>query len=256
MQIFVVTHKAFDVRLKPGYFPIQVGYGDSLGILRDNQGDNISQKNKNYCELTAAYWMWKNSTADIIGLEHYRRYFVHRSFLKKYFEYAEKDILSIEEIKQYLMRYDIIVPTKLILYNTTVQEHYEKYFKISDYLKCREIINRLYPEYLEAFDEVSSRHGFYPYNMMITRKELFNRYHEWLFTILFELEKVTNLSGYDDYQKRIYGFLSERLFNVWLVMNSYSVCEIPVINTNTWKEYQPVKNKIRRVILRAKNKKI
>ncbi|MCI8951563.1 MAG: DUF4422 domain-containing protein, partial [Lachnospiraceae bacterium] len=43
--------------------PIQVGVEltDSVNWrgMRDNLGDNISEKNGNYSECTALYWMWK-----------------------------------------------------------------------------------------------------------------------------------------------------------------------------------------------------
>lgn len=53
-------------------------------------------------------------------------------------------------------------------------------------------------------------------NMFVMKKSLFDEYCTWLFDILFELEKRTDLSGYDSYEARLFGFMSERLFNVWL----------------------------------------
>lgn len=43
------------------YLPIQVGAAlhPALGYVPDNTGYNISDKNPNYCELTALYWAWK-----------------------------------------------------------------------------------------------------------------------------------------------------------------------------------------------------
>ena len=52
-------------------YPIQVGAalaGKKLpGIRHDDEGDNISDKNKSYCELTAQYWAWKNEEASLDG---------------------------------------------------------------------------------------------------------------------------------------------------------------------------------------------
>ena len=76
-EIYVVSHK--DNRMPEGniYIPVQVGPAkdDFSGFVRDNTGENISEKNPNYCELTAQYWAWKNRKADVKGLVHYRRLF-------------------------------------------------------------------------------------------------------------------------------------------------------------------------------------
>ena len=70
----------------------------------------------------------------------------------------------------------------------------------------------------------------YLFNMFVMKKELFDSYASWLFDILFELEKRIDISSYDNYQKRVYGFLSERLFNVWLRKNgNLRVKQVPVI---------------------------
>lgn len=42
----------------------------------DNTGDNISDRNRQMCELTAMYWIWKNADAEVVGIEHYRRRFL------------------------------------------------------------------------------------------------------------------------------------------------------------------------------------
>ena len=64
--------------------------------------------------------------------------------------------------------------------------------------------------------------------MMIARKSVYDSYCEWLFDVLFEVEKRIDIDGKDDYQKRVMGFLSERLLKVWLIANDYKVKEQPV----------------------------
>ena len=75
--MYMVTHKPVDF-IPEGRTPIFVGNGDNIrDYLRDNTGDNISEKNPYYCELTAMYWIWKNdSSSKYISIEHYRRFFM------------------------------------------------------------------------------------------------------------------------------------------------------------------------------------
>ena len=229
MKIFIVSHKKFTPPEVDGYIPIQVGKGGTIYECRDDINDNISNKNESYCELTAAYWIWKNVNDQIVGITHYRRYFYNTPFNNNF-----KNILDKKKIKKILSKYDIIVPRELFLYHDSVYKHYKRNFNIKDYDRCREIIKNKYPEYIESFDVVSKGHMLVAYNMMIAKKEIFDQYHQWLFDILFDLEKNTDISSYDSYNKRIYGFISERLFTVWLQKNQqYKIKKCVVLNTES-----------------------
>ena len=105
--IMSVTHKEYWMPEDKLYLPIQVGFSDDLGIQRDNEGENISSKNKNYCELTALYWGWKNLDADVIGLDHYRRHFSLKQFGKK-----KERILTYKELLKLMETHDILLPKK------------------------------------------------------------------------------------------------------------------------------------------------
>lgn len=86
VKILVACHKPAKVYQDDVYTPIQVGkalHPDlDLGYITDDTGDNISEENPYYCELTAIYWGWKNLNCEYIGLQHYRRYF--NFILKQY----------------------------------------------------------------------------------------------------------------------------------------------------------------------------
>ena len=77
IKVIVATHKKYIMPADEMYIPVHVGREgkDDLGYTPDNTGDNISNKNAYYCELTGLYWAWKNLQADYVGLAHYRRHF-------------------------------------------------------------------------------------------------------------------------------------------------------------------------------------
>ncbi len=227
INIYIATHKEFNVPNKDGYVPIQVGakMNEPLPYIKDDTGNNISEKNKNYCELTALYWIWKNKKEDIVGLTHYRRYLYNNIFSIK-----ENNLLSCKKIEKILNRYDMILPKSLKMKNT-IEEQYVHSHIVNDLRKCKPIIHEIYPEYEDDFEKVLKRKKMYAYNMFITKREYFEEYMEWLFNILSRLEKQIDISGYSEYNQRVYGFLAERLLNVWVEKNKLKIKECVVYNT-------------------------
>ncbi len=229
-NIYVMTHKIAGMNFPKMYIPLLVGsYNkDSKGILRDDTGDNISNKNENYCELTGLYWIWKNSDSDIIGLCHYRR-FLSKNFLtnnSKYF-LNERDIDKIFE------KYNLILPKKFY-YKNSVRDNIRIAPNKEDMRVLRKVIESLTPEYLDSFDQYLNRQYTYFCNIMITKKEILDEYCEWLFKILYKTEEVLDPSTYlnDNYRKRMFGFLSERLLNIWIIKNKdkLKIREVPMVN--------------------------
>ncbi|MHB9951889.1 DUF4422 domain-containing protein [Lactobacillus murinus] len=227
MTMYVITHKLNNYKLPAGYRNLLVGANkkriDSAQYLTDNQGDNISDKNSSYCELTGMYWVWKNidQVQGNVGISHYRRYFSDKSKLAEYIEtvVTGKVIpLSLSRADDYLKDYDWIVPKKIALedgeknlYENYVNAHYKK-----DLEATKSAIKKLYPEYEATFDKVFTSNKFSQFNMCYTSKDEYVAYCQWLFDILFEVEKQIDITNYDTYQGRVFGFLAERLFNVWL----------------------------------------
>lgn len=234
IKILVAAHKPYWMPNDDVYMPIHVGKEGKadIGYIGDNTGDHISHKNPNYCELTALYWAWKNLEVDYIGVVHYRRYFSqHYSFFTKKRKFNDI-VLSKKEIDRLMNDYDIILPKKRRYYIETVREQY-CHAHISTHLDLVEsIILNTCPEYKDSFFKVMNSKSLYLYNMFIMSKSNFDRYCDWLFSILFSLEKKIKLNELDDYQSRVMGFLAERLFNVWLLQNKYRYkCqEISVVN--------------------------
>lgn len=218
-RIYCMTHKKFTPLDMEGYIPLHVGraLSDDIGYLGDNTGDNISVKNKTYCELTGMYWIWKNISCDIVGVCHYRRYFIN-----------DEDFISKDFIEKTLNDYDIIVSHSGHTDRPNVRIHYDGWHIAKDMDVTRAIIAEMYPEYLPAFDHSMNCNFVTIGNMILTQKSIYDEYCSWLFPLMFEIEKRTDVSQYDDYQARLYGFLAERLFRVWLLNHNYSIKEIEV----------------------------
>lgn len=196
IKILVATHKKYWMPDDNVYMPIHVGREGkaSLGYIGDNTGDNISTKNPNYCELTALYWAWKNLKCDYIGLCHYRRYFGNIGSIKNIltnnmFSQKIKYIYTKKDYESLLNKYDIILPRKLYFYKIDIYKQYKDGHNINDLNMCYEIICEQFPEYKEAFLITMHKNSLYAYNMLVTKKFLFDEYMKWLFNILFTLEK-------------------------------------------------------------------
>lgn len=222
VRIYVMAHKTFERPKNSIYIPMQVGaeIHEPLGYLGDNTGDNISAKNPNYSELTGLYWMWKNGQkCDITGLCHYRRYFLNE----------DGELLTASDYERLLKEYDAIVTDGLIypegesVYSGYGEKHYCKDLDLT-----RNAVEKFYPGYLPAYDEVMQGRGMYYANMMVTSQKLMNDYAEWLFTILFEVERNIDMTGYDDYDRRVFGFIAERMLLVWIRHNRLKVYESKV----------------------------
>ena len=227
IKILVATHKSYWMPDDEMYIPIQVGSAVSdkeLGFVRDDSGDNISGKNKNYCELTGLYWAWKNLEADYLGLVHYRRHFVLKRKSDK-----QSSVLSKDELTGLLKKYDVILPRKRQYYIETTYNHYVHAHHKEDLDITLDIIKERYPDYVNAFNDVMSKTGGHRFNMFIMKKELFDDYCEWIFSILFELEKRLDISEYSVNDARVFGFVSERLLDVWINANTIQYKEIPYI---------------------------
>ena len=224
VKIIVATHKKYTFPRGRAYIPLQVGAklsDEDLKIARDDTGDNISEKNPNFCELTGLYWLVKNEKADYLGLVHYRRLFSLKSGPIKASDRL-KSALSDKEINDLIENYDLILPKKRNYYIETLWSHYEHTLHVAPLEKTRGIILKNYPEYLDEFDRLHERKTAHMFNMMLGRRDIIENYSKWLFDILFALEAEIEQDpelDYDDFHARFYGRISELLFDVWLYTN-------------------------------------
>ena len=205
VKILVAAHKADPaIRQDEVYMPIHVGkalHPDlDLGFQGDNIGDNISEKNGSYCELTAMYWAWKNlKNTDIIGLAHYRRYL----------DITEADILKFLHQPGMILPEEIHCRTDNFTNLVSLLTHEEAILAIDTILK-------MYPDAkgsLQRYFWQSNRYSVF--NMFIADWKTFNEYCSFLFPYLHELEHRLPKHSYLRLKRNI-GYISEAVFGFWI----------------------------------------
>ena len=237
VSIFVSHHKDGRIFKSDIIKPVQVGAFRNivdLNILRDDSGDNISEKNDKFCELTAQYWAWKNAEADYYGFMHYRRHFVFSDipevpddggllhFLEMDEAYIKKIGLNDESILEAIGDADIILPPPVDLSgwcapSNEIQYSCLKNLHAKDFdMACRTVTD-LYPDYADAVKEFRQGHEVYWYNMFIMKKEIFADYCGWLFSIMNEADTKVDYSHYDAQEKRTLAFMAERLLTIYII---------------------------------------
>lgn len=220
--------------------PLQVGSANTtlrLPMLQDNVGDNISALNPSFCEMTGVYWAWKNDkTSDYIGFCHYRRFlsFQNRTHQEADFHgmlHAKRIQSNFEEdfgldaasVRSVVTCHDLILPYKIDVSLTgpvkSVREQYESSaFHHAKHLEfARRALMVLAPGDLKYFDELLNGPYIYPTNMFVMSRELFHRYCEWIFPLLFWLENKIDVMGLGAADRRAVGYLSERLLSTFVL---------------------------------------
>ncbi len=210
LHIYIV-HSIADKTLKEQIpiqsfeIPIQVGAAltdKKLFSVNDSKGENISEKNPQYCELTALYWIWKHDTAKYVGLSHYRRRFEIDQKMAEQVVHSDIDIIT----------------TTPVLNFAGVKQQYCNDHGEKDWDIMMDAVKEIHPEYVDAALKVQNGIYYYAYNMFIARREILNNYCEWLFPVLLYCENKIG-SKTDRYQNRYIGFLSERLFTIYMAYN-------------------------------------
>ena len=262
LTIFSVFHKDYPQPNCDFIKPIQVGKALNpydLGFLKDDAGDNISVKNPIFCELTALYWIWKNTDqieSEFVGLSHYRRYFCQPQSIKKKkllitiykddkrgvypksLTDEELDNIASEQLKNdFLSHFNdkkliIARPSAMgsaKLYDFNIKDSYIYNHIREDWFLLEDAIEKIHPAYADFsktyFETAKEMHCF---NMFVGSKNFLNDYCEWLFPILTELENTVKLSEYP-YQRRLFGFMAERLFNLYIKRNNLATVTYPIV---------------------------
>ena len=242
--IFVATHVPFDAPDNPIYVPLHVGREgkEDLGYLGDNIGENISDLNYLYGELTGLYWIWQNiHDIDYVGICHYRRYFLNEQ---------GKEITR-EDCLRFLADTEVLI-SKHGDCRGNYREHYGRAHNVKDLEAVGRALKRLYPECGEIFEEVMNGNIFFSGNLMVTGLPVLKAYAEWLFTIFAEASQEIDVSGYDSYHRRVYGFLSEQMLYVYMKAYGLSFRELPVGISQEKAETKELKEKLKKLMSEGK----
>ncbi len=225
LAMVVATHKQYAMPHDAVYLPVFVGAalsGDAAvppGFARDDEGDGISAKNRSWCELTALYWAWRNTKADAVGLVHYRRHFRGRG-----------GIAGGAEICDALSRADAVLPKKRNYFIETTYSQYVHAHHAADLDETRRILEERHPDFVPAFDAVMKSTSGHRFNMTVMKRPLLDDYCSWLFGVLSELERRLDISSYSDYDRRVFGFVAERLLDVYIIARKVNFAEMPVLH--------------------------
>lgn len=193
--------KALDVHpeLFPYERPIQAGgaIADTVvADLRDDTGIHISGRNRMYCEMTAVYWIWKNTSHDWIGIEHYRRHLLVRP------EMLRDDI-------------DAIMPLPYICYPHEVAQLLR--FTTEDVLQALlKALQDLHPDQYGAYRKILYGRYQYTYNLVCARKYVFDNYCRWFFGITEYMEAMSDKIP-EIKDTRALSYVAEALTNLYFM---------------------------------------
>lgn len=266
VSVYVCHHKLGYLVSDSVFKPIHVGAALSdrqMGVISDAEGTSISLKNKEYCELTAIYWAWKNDkSSEWIGLMHYRRYLAFAPVrmsadIHGCVNFETLDVgsafqtgLDADAVKRHIElkpKLKAILPVPWSVKQAgfkSLREHYIKsdFHYEKDLENTRDVILEKYPDFIDTFDRVMAGDSGYFTNIFILRRDLYDAYCEWLFDILFEVERRTDLTNYSIAAKRVFGYLAERLLTVYIKKIGLTIDEKFELNRTFFKKTDAIES--------------
>lgn len=218
LSIYVVAHKPFEILGSKVLVPIHVGRADShfktemADIIGDDTGENISEKNPQYCEMTAHFWIWKNvKGTEFVGVCHYRRYF-------------GVDITE-DTVEGLMAGYDVMM-VEPSWYMDSVYSYFAKFMGAENMTILWMVMKKICPEYVETLEKVCDGIKFYPFNMLLCRKSLFDEYAEWIFSVLGECERCVKPAPYTN-ARRALAYMAELLTGVYFLHREMRIKTVP-----------------------------
>lgn len=222
LSILVCAHKPDSfIRNNGVYLAVQAGKALhpelELGFQSDDEGDSISEKNPFWSEFTVLYWGWKNiKDVSYLGLNHYRRYFD--------FDFEKCDIDKL------FAKYDIVLVKKPRMLSKSYRPiHLMQMTSMEDYYIFMDVLMKLYPQYkTKIIDYFYNSRDSVPYSMFVARKEVYDKFCEFVFPVLFELEKRIKPHQYTR-QKRAIGYFGEYCLGLFVYIFNLKNYRMPLL---------------------------
>ena len=214
VEIYVITSHLDNASVKEieerGYRPIQVGAALSdirKGCLTDDIGDNISEKNRNYCECTGLYWMWKNTRKqEYIGLYHYRR----------------RLALNDESI-QYIKENSIdIVLGHPQFEKEKIKDFFKEWISEVDWLTLKEKVLEFDTSYALCFEKYEEGYFYFPCNVALWKREWFDKYCAFAFAVADKIEGHYSSRGIIR-EDRYMGYIFEQLSSLFIMRHCHEM---------------------------------
>lgn len=258
VKIMISCHKEINYPKCDSYLPVHVGAAGKKPLPNmqpDSSGDNISDRNFTYCELSAQYWGWKHLDADYIGQCHYRRYFYFGDQKYKANDHGQIEVecLSPSSLSKYELEDDRLVLDALDgcdgviapVWNVgktitpsgrkkTVRDHMVGYGLVSydDFDRLVSIVDELQPEYARELRDYLDGPVYRGYNCFILKRNLFQSLSEFEFPVLRRFDESFDYSGLTTTRKRICGYMGEVLYSVFILhaqSQGHSFVEKPLL---------------------------
>lgn len=195
LHIYCFTSKTYRLLDKLPQNIIPVGLGNKtypVNYLKETNGQNLSNHNKYFAEMSGIYWVFKNRLQnydenDYIGFCHYRRFWLDNLYPLKHNEYTNiysKLLKDENNLQNKSCDTFLLDPTKLKnenIYDHFINNHGGKLLN--------ELPNMIETKLYEAFLKYTQKSEFSACNMFITKPKYFRDYCEFIFPFLDDLLK-------------------------------------------------------------------
>lgn len=238
-MIYVMTHKEIANQVNGVYKYIGLGGLTSSVDASDSSGiESIHKLNREFCELTGLYYLWKNIKDEAIGLCHYRRFLnllpsgVNNSnHCTMSWSPDLHELLSNQGqqvmVDQILSEYDCILPRAI--YCDSIDKHYRQEHGSLEWECFLKKLDLLYGN----THSLRLEKRFFVGNIFIFKKEIFEKYCEDLFHVIFDVYKecgsYSEIEGARYQPFRYPGYLAERFMTAFINANRIKYFEAQVL---------------------------